>query len=73
MIIYIKDDYLQGFVEQMKDIELKTFDIKSQDLYRQIMSKRAWVNKSPTKGSDCVINFFFIIRPLFFHVSKLSG
>lgn len=42
----------KGFVEQMKDIELKTFDIKSQDLYRQIMSKRAWVNKSPTKATS---------------------
>ena len=26
------------------------FDAKGQDLYRQIMCKKAWINRSPTKG-----------------------
>lgn len=39
----------KGFDSQIKDIEIKTFDVKNQDLYRQIMSKRAWVNRSPRK------------------------
>ncbi|XP_045209832.1 non-homologous end-joining factor 1-like [Mercenaria mercenaria] len=42
----------KAFEQQIKGIELKTFDVKTQDLYRQIMSKRAWVNRSPTKATS---------------------
>ncbi|KAL4229596.1 Non-ous end-joining factor 1 [Mactra antiquata] len=39
----------KSFDNHMKDVELKTFNSKNQDMYRQIMSKRAFINRSPGK------------------------
>lgn len=41
----------KGFEKRVKEFESRTFDAKGQDLYRQIMTKRAWINRSPSKAT----------------------
>ena len=36
----------------MRDQGFSAFDTKGQDLYRQIMCKKAWINRSPGKGTN---------------------
>lgn len=40
----------KNFENQMRGQGLSAFDAKGQDLYRQVMCKKAWVNRSPGKG-----------------------
>ena len=43
---------LQNFEKQMRGHGYSAFDAKGQDLYRQVMCKKAWINRSPGKGND---------------------
>ncbi|WAR05565.1 NHEJ1-like protein [Mya arenaria] len=40
----------KDFENHMKSCETDAFDVRGQDLYRQVVSKRAWINRSPTKA-----------------------
>lgn len=42
----------KGFEDQVQNFLSCTFEAKGQDLYRQVMSKHAWVNRSPNKASE---------------------
>ena len=47
---------LQGFEEGVQTLGVSAFDDPGQQLYTQIMTKHAWLNRDPTQGEKfCLI------------------